>query len=217
MGHADRDFLQESREDEWKHRGPFSSRERPATSIATISFVLIALACFAYFALGMWSGRVTTTATPPPSTTPASQRAAAPRNPPQSAMPAPQNTTAVIKCVINGMTTYVASHRDCPAHAQATTVMIDPRQNLSDGLPNAAQIIRRPSPFVAPEPTAPHANADPNVQRKSICHAYDEQIKSIDARARQPLPPQEQDRLTAERKNVRDAQFRLQCYLVTGF
>jgi hypothetical protein len=148
---------------------------------------------------------------------PPAQRAAAPRPPVQPALPATQNTTVVIKCVINGTTTYVASPRDCPAKSEITSLAIDPRQNLSDGLPNASQIIRRPSPYAAPEPVTHRAGADPNAQRKSICHAYDEEIKMIDARARQPLSPQEQDWLTAKRRNARDEQFRLQCYLVTGF
>jgi hypothetical protein len=215
MGHADRDFLQESREDEWKHRGPFGSREHSATSIATISFALLALACFAYFAWNMWSGKATTTAPAPAS---APQSAVAPALPPRITTPGPQNGTAVVKCVVNGTTTYVASRRDCPAQAEITSVAIDPRMNLSDGLPNAAQIIRRPSPYAAPEPVAPRAvAADANVQRKNICHYYDEEVKLIDARARQPLSPQEQDQLAAKRRHARDEQFRLQCYLVTGF
>lgn len=46
---------------------------------------------------------------------------------------------------------------------------------------------------------------------KAQCAAIDEAIRGIDARARQPLPGFEQDRLAAERKRLRDQQFRIRC------
>jgi hypothetical protein len=46
---------------------------------------------------------------------------------------------------------------------------------------------------------------------KARCAALDEAIRAIDARARQPLPAFEQDRLATERKRLRDQQFRMRC------
>jgi hypothetical protein len=89
--------------------------------------------------------------------------------------------TVVIKCVVNGATTYVASQADCAAQAKTTIVKIDPKQNLSDGLPNAEQIIRQPSPRAHVD--VPPAGVDPNVQRQAICQAHEREIKWIDVRA----------------------------------
>lgn len=117
--------------------------------------------------------------------------------------------TVVIKCVVNGSTAYVASEADCAAQAKRTKVSVDPQQNLSDGLPNAEQVIRRPS--FSPQVEMQILEPDPNVQRTARCQAYEQEIKSIDERARQPLSGQEQDRLAANRKKARDEQFRLHC------
>jgi hypothetical protein len=111
--------------------------------------------------------------------------------------------------VINGVTTYAETESDCVARSKPTVVRIDPRQNLSDGLPNAPYIIQRPSP--APQEVAVPATVDPNVQRKLVCQAYEEEIKRIDAHARQPLSGAEQDWWAAKRKKARDEQFRLHC------
>jgi hypothetical protein len=46
---------------------------------------------------------------------------------------------------------------------------------------------------------------------KSRCAALEEEIKRIDAIARQPHSPQTQDRLRADRKALRDEQFRIPC------
>jgi hypothetical protein len=43
------------------------------------------------------------------------------------------------------------------------------------------------------------------------CKRLKEEIAALDAYARHPLPPGEQDRVRFERKNVRDQQFRLRC------
>jgi hypothetical protein len=206
------DYLKERREDVRPHREPFSSQKPSATATASTIFVLLAFGCSAYFAWDYWGNtRATVTTT---ALAPASSRKPAARLPDTQekpfALPGRPNTTMVIKCVINGATTYAAREADCPEQGLATVVAIDPRQNLSDGLPNSAEIIRRPSPYAPPE-VLHAAGPDPKLQRTALCRAYEEEIKTIDARAREPLPPQEQDRLTAQRRKARDEQFRLQC------
>lgn len=44
-----------------------------------------------------------------------------------------------------------------------------------------------------------------------LCAELDQRIKHLDSRARQPLSGPEQDRITKERRAVRDQQFRLPC------
>lgn len=119
-------------------------------------------------------------------------------------------TVRITKCVVNGATTY--SDGECPPQASRSIVTVDKRQNLADGLPPAARSFAQPSAAAQPPvgDTAPSV-ADPNVRKKSLCLAYEEDIKVIDARARQPLPGWEQDRLAARRKAARDEQFRLRC------
>jgi hypothetical protein len=90
-----------------------------------------------------------------------------------------------------------------------TVLTIHRRQNVSDGLPNAPQFIQRPSP-IAQVDAAP-TRQDSNVQRQTLCQSYEQEIKGIDERARQPLSGQEQDWLAAKRKKARDEQFRLHC------
>lgn len=119
-------------------------------------------------------------------------------------------TVRITKCVVDGATTY--SDGECPARASSSIVTVDKRQNLADGLPPSARSFAQPSAGAQPAvgDTAPSV-VDGNVQKKSLCLAYEAEIKAIDARARQPLPGWEQDRLAARRKAARDEQFRLRC------
>lgn len=63
----------------------------------------------------------------------------------------------------------------------------------------------QPTPAPAPAPESPH------VQKKQLCDYLDEQIKWIDAMARQPQSGRKQDWLSARRKEARDEQFRIRC------
>jgi hypothetical protein len=237
MGIADRDYMRERHRKTSEHALRSGPPEPSATSTLWSILFFVALAFLGYKAAIRWdsthakapnrvapiaSVRPPASAVPAAIALPAPQRHAPavypnltgnwdPNRPMQPSTPAPQPaaTTIVIKCVINGTTTYVESESDCLARAKATVVTIDPRQNLSDGLPNASQIIQRPSPGV--QVNAAPAAVDLNVQRKAFCRAYEEEIKQIDAHARQPLSGAEQDWWAAKRKKARDEQFRLHC------
>ena len=217
MGLADRDYMQERRRVGRTLPPPESS----ATSTLLLILALLAITYGGYKALTWWTISHQPTPVTPLAPTPRTHQPAANPNQtnygvpqsamPTSAMPASPRApgTFVIKCMVNGVTTYAASESDCAANAKSTTVNIDRNQNLADGLPGAEQIIRRPSPSVQID--SPSAGIDPNIQRRAACQAYEEEVKRIDERARQPLSGQEQDWLAAKRKNARDAQFRLHC------
>jgi hypothetical protein len=234
---VDRDYMRERHRKTNKHAGRSGPPEPSATSTLWNILFFVAIAFLGYKAAGWWdsthakganrvapmvSVRPAAATVPAAPAVPAPQRRAPavdanltgnwnPNRPVAPSAPAPTTaaTTIVIKCVINGVTTYAESESDCVARAKATVVIIDPQQNLSDGLPNAAQIIQRPSPSV--QVNAAPAAVDPNVQRKAFCQAYEEEIKQIDAHARQPLSGAEQDWWAAKRKKARDEQFRLRC------
>ena len=192
----------------------------PDMSIGSVALFALATLTISYAGYNVWNWWAATHAPRAASGAPATSAAsgltkqtratgsADPNGQPSHSAPGTPGAV-VIKCVVNGATTYVSSEADCSAPAKVTVIRIDPKENISDGLPNAEQIIRRPSPaaqaYVAP------AVEDQNVERRALCQAYDEEVKSIDERARQPLSGQEQDRLTAKRRKARDEQFRLHC------
>lgn len=126
-----------------------------------------------------------------------------------TAATASDTTRRVTKCVVNGVTSY--SDADCPSNARASTLTVDTADNLAAGLPHDVrrQVLAasaQTAPLVPPSVAIAGA---PDI--RFLCTALDEKVKAIDAAARQALPAAEQDRLTAERKNARDQQFRLGC------
>jgi hypothetical protein len=237
MGLADRDYMRERERQRRasEHAERLDPPEPSATSTLWYILFFLSIAFIGFKAASWWESThpkhpmrpapqvglapaapVMPTATPLPESRQRNQNLTGNWDPNRLIAPSasalastPATTTIVIKCVINGVTTYADSEADCLARAKATVVTIDARQNLSDGLPNAPQIIQRPSP--APQVVATPAAVDPNVQRQALCQAYEQEIKWTDERARQPLSGQEQDWLAAKRKKARDEQFRLRC------
>jgi hypothetical protein len=237
MGIADRDYMRERHREARAHPGRPGPPEPSATSTLWYILFFLSIAFLGYKAASWWDSthpKGPKRPAPHLAIAPAAPVAARgspvpePRqripgvNPnltgswdanrpmaPNAPAPTPAATTIVIKCVINGVTTYADSESDCLARAKATVVTIHARQNLSDGLPSAPQIIQRPSPMAQLDaaPTGP----DPNIQRQALCQSYEQEIKWMDERARQPLSGQEQDWLAAKRKKARDEQFRLHC------
>lgn len=119
-----------------------------------------------------------------------------------------QPSVQVTKCVVNGRTVY--SDLACPPNARSSIVTLKTGENLADALPapvrqEALRTQAQPLPAPAPDVVA----IGPDI--KAICAALEQEVKAIDAAARQPLPASEQDRLAARRKNARDREFRLGC------
>ncbi|MDF2462048.1 MAG: hypothetical protein K0Q43_283 [Ramlibacter sp.] len=215
MGLADKDYMEDREERDYP--GPWGPADLSVTYTLWLVLASCAIAYTAYKAWDWWvdthSKRIAPVATAAPAfrspvTHPSlTEKPQSNRTVVNAASTA--TGTVVIKCVVNGKTAYVASEADCAAQAKTTKVSVDPRQNLSDGLPNAEQVIRRPS--ISGQVEMQIAEPDPNVQRRARCQAYEQEIKLIDERARQPLSGQEQDWLAAKRKKARDEQFRLHC------
>lgn len=76
--------------------------------------------------------------------------------------------------------------------------------------PARRQTPPRGTPVVAQTPTEP---APPNAAsvKAEHCRQLESKVKALDAYARQPLPPGEQDSLRRDRRALRDEQFRLHC------
>ncbi len=76
--------------------------------------------------------------------------------------------------------------------------------------PARRQTPPRGTPVVAQTPTEP---APPNAAsvKAEHCRQLESKVKALDAYARQPLPPGEQDSVRRDRRALRDEQFRLHC------
>lgn len=134
------------------------------------------------------------------------QAAAAARTAPANDREHPASVEIVTKCIDEHGTSF--SDRPCAPGAQAQHVMVDPNQNLAQGLP------RGKIDFSAAHPhstTVKTASAEPGTLHRFQCEALQAKVHAIDDQARQPLTAPEQDRLASLRKEARDAQFRLKC------
>ncbi len=131
--------------------------------------------------------------------------------PPQSATPAAQapGTHIVSKCVVNGKTLY--SDGACPQGTASTQIVTKSDHNLMAGLTPAQMAAADRVQPVAPSMStlAQPGNAVPD--KASECVFINSEIKRLDAMARQPQSGQMQDWITAERKKLRDRQFRIRC------
>lgn len=100
------------------------------------------------------------------------------------------------------------------AHCSQHQALIDSIFNVPPGMPFEDQVrmaeerrhtLARQAQSV--QATAPAPAANP----KFACSQLDEQVRHLDALARQPLSAPAQDRIRSERKAARDAQFSLRC------
>jgi hypothetical protein len=226
MGLQDRDYMR------GRHRGDNVRQFRPPEpTVRSTLWMILFWVFFTFLCYKAWNWWHLQQIAPPPAVTPmsVSPRPASPpkqhpnltgnwdpaRTMPTQLPPSPAQGVAVqtfTKCVVNGVTSYTDG--ECAPNAKRSHVTINPAENLADGLRVAAPVRAHPS---EPPPQivqhGPDVGALPNVhlEKKLLCEKYDEEIKHIDARARQPLPGSEQDRLAALRKKARDEQFRLRC------
>lgn len=136
--------------------------------------------------------------------------------PTQSTQPADQSpgqqapsTRNVTKCVTQGKTSY--GDADCGQGAIATQVVTRSNHNLMDALPPAV-MTRSPQPVQQTTVVQNDGVGAPSLaSKKAFCKSLDEDVVRLDALARQPQSTQMQDWISAERKKVRDAQYRLPC------
>ena len=130
---------------------------------------------------------------------------------PQSAAPAPQapGTHIVTKCVVNGKTLY--SDNACPQGSAGTQVVTKADHNLMAGLTPAQMAAADRVQPVAPSMSTLAQPGNPISDKASECAFINSEIKRLDALARQPQSGPTQDWITAERKRLRDRQFRIPC------
>lgn len=192
---------------------------RPARSSGRMWLLLgaAAVATAGYLAWTHWKdgsdpGRRKQQATPataPDAKAPAAREDV--RQPPVQDPPG-QRVQRFAKCTsAGGTTTY--SDAPCPKGTQPGEVRVRPDANLADGMSmEDRQASMQDNSVVAQSIAAHERRVAMNVgDAVSECAQWNALIASIDAQARQPLSAQEQDRLTAQRKQARDRQFALRC------
>ncbi len=116
------------------------------------------------------------------------------------------STRTVTKCVVNGKTSY--SDGECARGAVASQVTTRTDHNLMD--PVHPTVTSRHETTTVHETVVTRETTSGN-NNKSECGFLDQQIKNLDSMARQPQTEQIQDWITAERKRLRDRQFRIPC------
>lgn len=227
MGLADRDYMRERRHGD----RPFTPPEPSFRTTIGHVLVWVVIAFLTYKAVAWWQSRPSprqlapsiaapVPAQQPPAPAPVRTHPGltgnwdpnrpVPTYAPHPSPPAPAEV--VTKCTVNGVTTY--SNGPCPEGVNATRVTIHPTQNLADGLPASQRQapVAPQAPQFQPDVQASAGGPPTEIQnRRVVCAELDAAIATIDARARQPLPGFEQDRLAAQRKSYRDEQFRIRC------
>ncbi len=212
MGLMDRDYMHEK-----GRRRPFGP---PPDRFSTLSKVLIFVAVlFLLYKVADWKLNQRARPTQPSSPTsqnepatavrPSTQLPAAIPRQAESAykyvQPTESGTRTVTKCVVNGKTSY--GDGACTQGSVVSRVTTRQDHNLMDAV--------RPQPAARTETTFTQETVvthSPTVDaKKAECVLIDTQIKNLDAMARQPQSGQTQDWITAERKKLRDRQFRIPC------
>lgn len=221
MSYQDRDLYRDQmREQEaWPH--PLSTSRR-SYRLPPFAWAIVGLAAMIGSAhLHDWWAR-THVATPgatsselrtytPPMPEPRFEKARVPE--PVARGDEPPMTRQVVRCVLNGRTAYSAA-AECPSGGR--TVAVDPsRSEMEGGLSEyQLQMLRSADARIVADQAA--ALAAP-VQNSAIstngaeCAALDQQIHSLDARARNPISGYEQEVIRAERVRARSRQFELHC------
>ncbi|WP_177218914.1 hypothetical protein [Polaromonas sp. OV174] len=209
----DRDYMHEER-----RQRPFSP---PPDRFSTLSKVLIFVAIlFLLYQVADWKLKSPVPALAAkqqsypqsPSELPAAVRRAAPASPHQAApsydypQTSESSTRTVTKCVVNGKTSY--GDGACAQGAVASRVTTRNDHNLMAAVRPSANTDSETTfeQTVVVTQSGPALNST-----KLICANLDEQIKRLDAMARQPQGAQRQDWISAEKKKLRDQQFRIPC------
>lgn len=218
MGLMDRDYMKDSSRDR-----PF--RPPPESALAGWLGKLVILVCILYlgFKLADWldhrakpaPAKALITAVPVVQTTvqPTTQLPTTAPSLPKTPLHLPMRNVpaesdSIIKCVINGKTSY--GDNTCAAGAMTSKVVIKQNQNLIAPItvPSVAQAI---TPAPAPI-TITRVNPGPDYAAlKAECAWLDASIKHLDDLARQPQSGSMQDWIRDERKKMRDRQFRIRC------
>ena len=198
---------------------PFSPPPAPATGFVGKGLIFL-LALFALYQGADWvlKQRLPITARPA-ETSPAAQAPYTPKTPAAESFSAPQpsphvdsaSAPPIVKCVVNGKTSY----GDTPCAIGAASSQLKTRRDHNLMAAVRPQAARPSAPEEAAQPPASAMPSRPMVDvaaaRKTECQQLDAAIKQFDAESRQPQSAQRQDWIRSQRQNARDRQFRLSC------
>lgn len=212
-------------QDDWRGRvrPVFSAGKaespRVFDSLWMISLVLTVVVFLLYKSVLWWApfGPSPGVATVLPSTAQADDgHAQRPAEPPpstnRSAAPGTQrgesSSQSVTQCVLNGQVSF--TDRACPGGASVRQITVHTAM-VGTVAPSTSVTTTpvHPPQVVAPSGPAPQVNQA--ALRSTECHYLDEQIKHIDALARQPQTAPTQDELSRRRLQLRSGQFALRC------
>lgn len=118
------------------------------------------------------------------------------------------DTRIITKCLLNGQVIFTDSQ--CPGGSKSSSVTV----NIANVGTVAPPLTPTATPRIQQQVVTNASNSETvsNASpRNSECTYLEEQIKQIDAMARQPLSGQSQDVLSAQRKKFRSRQFELRC------
>lgn len=232
MGIYDRDYMRTDRS------SPFGRRR--SSSIWTVLWALCGVLAVAYFVMQGHERRTVQPEAqhPTPTARVVAPRAEARADPfkgdptwhtgPRPAIedptsPTQGSTRVVYKCVVNGRVTY-SGPNDCRG---GTASSLEIAAGPDSATVAAARIAAQREAVPAAEPEAAQrrqGHADDAAQavaamqerqqadaRRSGCAELDQQIRSLDSQARQPLSGQMQDWIRSQRADARTRQFRFHC------
>jgi len=216
MGLSDRDYMHDKRRSR-----PF--RPPPERfSLGALGIVLFFVAgLFFLYQIADWQlSQRPASATHQPAAEPSIARsppAGQTLRPPRPANPSapriadiPAGASTVIKCIVNGTTSY--SDSPCPPGAISSHVTTRSDHNLMDAFrPPTAPFTEQEAPAAPTTAATPTYSVPAAAANPTECQALTVQIERWDAMARQPQSAQTQDWISAQRKQARDRQFRLHC------
>lgn len=199
---------------------PFSPPPAPATS-PLLKVLVFLLALFVLYQGADWVLKQRTPIiTRPAETSPAPQTPHSPQTPATEPFSAPQtspqddNASAppIVKCVVNGKTSY----GDAPCAQGAVSSQLKTRRDHNLMAAVRPQNVLNAAPTEEHHaPRSPVAQNSPAVDtaalKKAECKALDARIEQLDSMSRQPQGASTQDWIRDERKKARDKQFRLLC------
>lgn len=135
---------------------------------------------------------------------------------PLPAQPVHQNSanaaagiSQVTKCVVNGRTSY--GDAACPQGSVSSQVTTRANHNLMAAVRPTAASPAEAAPTIQHIVEVQTPSINDAAARKAECASLDSQIKHWDSMARHPQGAQTQDWISAQRKQVRDRQFRIRC------
>lgn len=120
----------------------------------------------------------------------------------------PRGHRIVTKCIGAGPVTF--SDQPCGEGVASEHVAVDPEQNVADGL-LPSQVVASAAPAGTEDAPVASARPDPATLHRHQCDALEARIKAIEEQSGEAVAMGTQERLSALRREYRDAQYRMLC------